>query len=171
MPANQLSQPHSAPLPAGLRIACPGDQGRLFSIFHAAWRENGFGGFNAPEVRRVLDAACQGSEFVIGLIDGADRIEAVLGLMPTKPWYGGDADWFWTELMFFVHPEHRRSHHAQTLFAFADWFERHSLVPVVISVFPTERLAAKERLFARHARPAGAIYLIGDGVWRNAKAA
>ncbi len=149
----QSSPPSTSPLPAGLRIAHPGDEDALFFIFHVAYLENGFGRFNRDEVKRVIADACQGKTYAIGLIEGPDRIEAVLGLMPCKMWYGTEDDWY--------------SRHAETLFAFADWWERHNGRPLVISVFPTERLAAKERLFARHARPAGSIYLVGHGVWRT----
>lgn len=150
-----------------MRLAQRGDEPRLRDILVTAYRENGFGRMDDAAVRDVAAKGCRGESYVFGLIDGPDRIEAVLGLQPSRMWYGGERDWYWTELLFYVHPQHRRSRHAQTLFAFADWWERHARVPVVIGVFPTERLEAKEFLFARHALRVGSLWLIGTGEFRD----
>ena len=149
-----------------MRLAQHSDTDRLFEICKVAYRENGFGGMDDAAVYETIDRGVRREGVVFGLIDGPDRIEAVLGLQPNKLWYGGDNDWYWSELLFFVHPLHRRSRHAQTLFKFAAWWERHFQAPVVISVFPTERLEAKEDLFARYAKRVGSTWLFGDGVFR-----
>jgi GNAT superfamily N-acetyltransferase len=154
-------------LPLGLRLAQPSDSERLFDICTAAYRENGFGGLDPAAVREVIRKGVNGENCVFGVIDGPLQIEAVLGMQPNKLWYGGDGDWYWAELLFYVRPEHRRSRHARRLFEFAGWWERHMQMPVVISVFPTEELELKEALFARHAKRTGSIWLFGDGVFRK----
>jgi GNAT superfamily N-acetyltransferase len=161
-------QHRSHSLPAGLRLAQHNDTQRLFDICKAAYRENGFGGMDDAAVYEVIDRAIRREGFIFALIDGPDRIEAVLGLQPCKMWYGGDNDWYWCELLFYVHPLHRRSRHAFKLFEFARWWERHFRTPVVISVFPTERLEGKEALFERYTtRRVGSFYLVGDGIFHT----
>ena len=158
-------------LPAGLRLAQQGDQERLFDIFYTAYRENGYGGLDDIIVRDVIDKICHAETYACGLIDGAERIEAVLGLQPARLWYGDQNSWYWNELLFYVHPKHRQTRHAIKLFQFARWWERAVQAPVIINIFPTQRLKEKEHLFERYARPAGATYIIGNGEFRSLKAA
>lgn len=153
-------------LPDGLRLAQPGDQKRLFDFCLTAYAENGFGGIDHGEVRRVIEAVVWRDNCVFGIIDGPEKIEAGLGLLATKLWYGGEGDWFWSELLLYVHPQHRRSRHAAKLLQFADWWSRHSAAPVSISLTPADRLVAKERLFSRYGKRVGATFLIGDPTFR-----
>jgi hypothetical protein len=154
-------------LPAGLRLAQPTDADRLFDLCMAAYWEGGFGGRDDTVVRAVIARALNRESGVFGIIDGPDRIEAMLGLEPAKMWYGSDADWYWHDLTFFVHPLHRRSRHAITLFKFACWWERHIRMPVVLGVFPTTELELKEAMFERYGKRVGSMYLIGDGIFRT----
>ena len=159
--------PRSDSFPIGLRLAQPGDQKRLFDFCLTAHAENGFGGVDHAAVRRTIEAAVWRDNHVFGLIDGPDRIEAALGLQAQKLWYGGEGDWFWAELLLYVHPKHRRTRHAEKLFQFADWWSRHAAAPVLISLMPAERLGAKERLFARcGGKRIGATFIFGDPTFR-----
>lgn len=153
-------------LPVGLRLAQPADVDRLCDLCITAYKENGFGGRDNAVMRTTLERAAKGDTYAIGLIDGPERIEAMLGLQPCKMWYGGDADWYWADMLFYVHPAHRRSRHAVKLFQFAQWWERHTRTPVILSVFPVDGLERTEALFERYGTRAGSFYLIGDGVFR-----
>jgi hypothetical protein len=173
-PTTRSPAPQTDSLPAGLRLTQQGDEEALFDLCETAYRENGFGHRDETAVRAVIDHAIARKTYVFGVIPGTNDIpiEATLGLQPSKLWYGTDQDWYWSELLFYVHPACRRSgHHATALFQFAAWWERATRTPVVISVFPTERLESKERLFSRYAQRVGSTWLFGDGQFRNGGAA
>lgn len=158
-------------LPNGLRIAQPGDQGRLFQFCLDAFAEgNGFGGKDDDAIRQVIELAVWRQNNLFGIIDGPDRIEAALGLQASKIWYGGDADWFWSELLIYVHPLHRRNLHHKKLFRFAEWWAEHSGAPVVINLLPSKRLQAKDKLFEQcGGKRIGATYIFGDPTFRYMK--
>lgn len=153
-------------LPVGLRLAQQSDAQRLFDTCLDAYKENGFGGVDVDRVRTIIQQGIDRQHYVWAIIDGPERIEAVLGLQMCRLWYGTDHDWYWTELLFYVHPDHRQSRHALKLFRFADWWQRNIRMPVVIGVFPTQDLERKEALFSRYAKRAGSFWLFGDGVFR-----
>lgn len=171
--------PSSAPAPhnpfiPGIRLVEAGDRERLFDLFCQAHRENGFGGMDARVVRDVIDRAIKRDNYVIAVVPGPNRIEAVIGLQPNRLWYGDDASWYWTELLVYTHPDYRRSRHAMKLLRFAQWFECEALAPVFVSLMPVEDFARKERLFARFGKKQAVTFLIGDGSFRymqQAKAA
>lgn len=151
-----------AQFPAGVRLAQPGDEAGLLELFLLAHHENGWGGVDVQHVRRVIGMATGQNEegVVVGVIAGPERVEAALGLTLTKQWYGTDADWFWTEMLVYVHPEHRRSRHAVRLMRFAQWWGAESGKPVVISSSPVEGAAAKARFFSRFGAVCSVSFLV-----------
>jgi hypothetical protein len=154
-------------LPEGLRLAQPGDQKRLFDLCMTAYEENGWGDVDPEAVRETIEGAVWHDNSIFGIVPGPERIEAALGLYAQKTWYGGDGGWFWSELMFYVHPKHRRSGHDKKLSVFAEWWSAHASAPVVISLMPRERMAAKERLFTlRGGKRIGGIFVFGDPTFR-----
>lgn len=153
--------------PKGMRLATAGDEKRLFDMFVVAHAENGYGDMDVKIVQDMIVKGCRNDGAVFGLIDGPERIEAVLGLWPRKAaWYNSDAagNWYWTDLLLYVHPLHRRTRHAVKLFQFAKWAERALDAPVVLEVAPRDRLEDKERLFSRFGKRLGGAYLIGNGL-------
>lgn len=157
-----------ADFPSGLRMAQPGDEDRLYSLFVIAHAENGFGDVDPIVVKAAIHRGCRGDSVVIALVDGPERIEAAIGLHPEKRWYSTDApeNWYNTDLLIYVHPLHRRSRHAMKLFQFAKWWEAETHVPVVLGLMPREGFEEKEHMFERQGRRIGALYLIGgDDSW------
>lgn len=147
--------------PPGMRMAQPGDQAHLLDLFLHAHAENGWGGVNVAAAEAAIDSAIWHRGDVIAVAPGPTRIEAAIGLRLARLWYGTDADWFWTELLVYVHPDHRRSRHALRLLQFADWWAESSKIPVFINVQPRSDLGRKMRLFSRRGRLVGATFQFG----------
>lgn len=149
--------------PEGVRIGQPGDEAALFAIFAMAHAENGRGTMHAPTVRSAIERACNGRDgYVIGYIPGPERIEGVLGLQPNRLWYNDPEaakDHFWTELLFYVHPLHRRSRHWARLLRFAQWWADEIRLPVYVTLEPRDDLEAKEALLGRVAQRVASSYL------------
>lgn len=160
----------SAPLkcPETVRLCRAGDEKPLFDLCMTAFGDNGWGGCDAAAVRSVISRAIKG-EVVMAVIPGPDRLEAVAGFQPSKLWYGDEASWFWTELLVFVHPLHRRSRHFSKLMQFTGWFAHIADAPVLISVMPKISFEAKQRVFSRYGKFVTATYSFGDGEFRYMK--
>jgi len=150
--------------PDGIRLARQGDEQRLFAIFCVAHAEQGYGTMDEDVVRGKIALGCQGKGVIIGLVDGPERIEAVIGLTTEKPWYCANVkeNWYSTDLLIYVHPLHRRSRHARKLFRFAEWFENETKIPMILGLMPKDDFEEKERLFERHAKKVGVLYKIGS---------
>jgi len=150
--------------PKGIRPGGPRDQLRLYELFMIAHAENGFGSVDESTVRAMVARLCatDGREGVVGLIDGAERLEAAIGLRPDKLWYnaGEASDFFWTEVLVYIHPLHRRTRHAAKLFKFASWWAEQTGSPVVLNVLPKDDMERKERLFSRHGTRIGSTFLV-----------
>src|SRR6185312_12189065 len=122
------------PFPVGVRMAHDGDEAALFRVFLDAYKDNGWGGIDLDLVAEVARRACHGDTYIAAVVAGPDRLEAVIGLQPAKMWYGDAASWYWSDLLFYVHPKHRRSRHYARLFEFARWWEQKTAMPVVLGV-------------------------------------
>lgn len=148
--------------PKNVRPAIDGDQQRLLDICLIAHAENGWGSFNHEAVKAAIQNAVDQQGSIFAIIEGPERIEAVMGLQLTLPWFCANEpqNWYYSELFWYVHPLHRRSRHAMKLFQFAQWWEENSKRPVLISLMPREGLEAKERLCARFGSRIGSTFLI-----------
>jgi hypothetical protein len=149
--------------PKGVRLAQQGDERRIFDLFAMAHAENGFGDMDPAVVHAAIAKGCNREGVVIALIDGPERIEATLGLMAEKKWYCTDApkNWYWTDMLLYVHPLHRRSRHALRLFQFARWWQSKIQMPVTLGVMAREEGDRKKKLFERQGREIGTVYEIG----------
>lgn len=155
--------------PKDVLIAQPNDERRIFDLCCVAHAENGFGQMDPETVAAAIMKATERKGYIMAFIDGPERVEAVLGLHPTLPWYCKDTpeNWYWTDLLFYVHPLCRRSHHAKNLFQFARWWQQEIKAPVMLGLMPKDDLQKKEQLYERLAdRRVGSLYLIGgDDQW------
>lgn len=150
--------------PKDVLIAQPKDEKRIYDLCCIAHAENGFGVMDEATVQASIMKATERRGYIMAFIDGPERVEAVLGLHPQLPWYCKDepANWYWSDLLFFVHPLHRRSRHALKLFQFARWWQQEMGAPVMLGLMPKDDLEEKEQLFSRLAdRRIGSLYLIG----------
>ena len=154
--------------PKDVRLADRGDEKRLLDLFLFAHSENGIGKVYIPEVEAIIAKACNHEAgFVIAVIDGPERIEAALGLRLDKLWYADPnvaESWFYSDLLFYVHPLHRRSRHAIRLLQFAKWWEERTDPPmaVVLNLLPRDAFEAKDRFFARHGTRVGSAFAMGE---------
>lgn len=150
--------------PEGVRVAVIGDEARVFDLCAIAHSENGFGRLDELVVREFIRQSTHQERSIIALIDGPERIEAMLGLRPMKLWYSIDEpdSYYWCDAFFVVHPLHRRSRHAAKLFKFARWWETQIKQPVILELLPRDDFEEKDKLFARFGKRIGGAYAIGD---------
>jgi hypothetical protein len=151
--------------PKDVSIAQQGDERRVFDLCAIGHAENGWGTIDADVVQATILQATTRKAGIFAIINGPERIEAVLGMHCVKPWYcAADKaeNWYWTELIYFVHPLHRRSRHASRLLQFAKWWEQEIKQPVVLTLLPRDDLEEKDKLFSRHGQRVGSVYLFGD---------
>ncbi len=149
--------------PKGVRLIQPGDENRVFDLCYTAHADNGWGLMDEETVKDTLRKAFYPSGVAIAIIDGPERVEAVIGLQLIKPWYGTteDVNWYWSDLLCYVHPLHRRSRHAAKLLQFARWWAQHRH-PAVLGILPKDGdLERKEKLFGRYGKRIGSIFLFG----------
>lgn len=157
-------EPPHVRFPDGLRLARPGDQASLLELFQTAHTENGFGGIDVDAVKTVIEKAVwqdEETKYVMAVIPGPHRIEACIGLQPAKLWYGTADDYFWSDLLVYVHPDHRRTKHAACLLRFADWWAENHGSQVILWVQPRSGLSRKTKFFSRFARLCGAAFVFG----------
>lgn len=150
--------------PKGVRLAQKGDERRLYDLLVMAHAENGFGTMDERVVHETIQAATERKGYVIALVDGPERIEAAVGLRPAKLWYCSahvPSNWYWTDLLFYVHPLHRRTRHAVKLFRFAQWWEQEIKQPVVLELMPRDEFAGKDKLFSRFGQKIGSSFVMG----------
>ena len=151
--------------PKGVRMAERGDERRLYDIFMFAHGENGFGSVDETTVREAIRKCCEREGLALALIDGPERVEAVLGLRLTTLWYAKQddpANWYWIDMLFYVHPLHRRTRHAAKLFQFAKWWEEQIKQPVILELMPRGDLERKEKLFGHFGHRIGASFAMSD---------
>jgi GNAT superfamily N-acetyltransferase len=149
--------------PSKVRLVGSDDRARLiqFYVETLGAYTSQFGSFDLDAIELMVDKAISRDLALIAIIDGPDRIEAGIGFMPAKPWWGGDDSWYWTEVGIAVHPQHRKSGHFRELMRFAKWFAANAGAPVVMNVQPEQDLSRKLTAFSRTARMVGGIFLIG----------
>ncbi len=153
--------------PPGIRLARDGDQKPLFDLCMEAYSDNGWGGIDPVTVRDTIAKACRGETFAFGVIPGLDgRLEATLGLMPSRMWYGDQGSWWYSDMVIFVRKDCRRSRHFSKLMQFARWFEHIAQAPVLLSITPREDFERKHKAFSRYGRHLTSTFLIGSGQFR-----
>lgn len=152
------------PFPDGVRIITTADEKRIFDLCCMAHGENGFGQMDETMVKDVIHKAALRQGCIIAAIDGPENIEAMLGLWPAKLWYCTDdpQNWYWRDMFFYVHPLHRRSRHAATLFRFARWHEEKMQQPVILELMPRDGFEEKDKLFGRFGHRIGSAFAMGD---------
>lgn len=155
--------------PASVRIATPADELKLFRLLLKLDQDNTFGVPRSDaRVWQHVTALCGGQKGIAGIMeDPQGNFIGSVGIMAAQPWYS--EVWYLCMVWLFIDPEHRTAARADDLFKFALWHQvdmearLHYKMALEISVISPNRLAAKERLWARHAKKIGAIFWIpGD---------
>ena len=154
--------------PSIVTLARPGEEAKIFDFFVLAQLDNGFFPISSKKVIDVIMRACRNENASIGLIkDSKGNIEAASGITLECAWYSDV--YFLSELLNFVHPEHRRSRHAHALLKFQKdtaLLLSKSLgynVPIIPGILTRKRLEPKMRLFQREFQQVGALFIFNAG--------
>lgn len=153
--------------PQTVRFAGQHDELALFDLLVMSYRENVSNIYPlAPE--RLIEDIQQGTEHreggIIGVVDGAEGKPVACIVMAAAQWPASKA-YFLREKYTFVHPDHRKSRHAEHLILFARWCSEEWSAkfgyPVYLglSVGTTRDSSAKSRFFRRFANQIGASFL------------
>ena len=157
--------------PANVRHATRDDEAGLFDLLMALHKDNGLG-FppRAQDVREAIRAATREAVktgTIIGVIEGENGEIAASVCIALASWWYNRAAFYLDEIWLFVRPEYRaRGHYDDDLFqymiAYRNHIETETGRPWVLgaSMISLKRLPAKMRLWSRHARLVGGIYVI-----------
>lgn len=151
--------------PTNVRLATPTDEDRLFPILMMAHADNGVmpvSEFRVWEIIRNGTRKDRPKEErtgynVIGIIEGKDKIEGVISLELSRMAYS--EHWHLQDICNYVHPDFRRSNHANDLLEFAKWMAEQMKFPLIFGILTAKRLEAKRRFYQRHAKEAGSLYI------------
>lgn len=142
--------------PSAVRIAKPDDSQEIWRLFLQGHKENGIFRL-APEKVDYFMWRClhggqlpptdTGSRGVIGVIGEPGALEALALLVIGEYWYTTEKHL--EEMLVYVDPEHRKSHHARVL---VSWMKRQSELtglPLLTGVISNDRTEAKCALYRR----------------------
>jgi GNAT superfamily N-acetyltransferase len=148
----------SEPLPqSAVRTATSADEEAIMTLCRLLHEENGQFSMSEAKVRDALRQGLERRGGIIGVIDGADGLEAVILMSIGQLWYSDD--WMLEEMFNFVHPDHRRSSHAKRLIEYAKECATHLGIPLMIGVLSNHRTEAKVRLYERLLPKSGAYFI------------
>lgn len=154
------------PRPASVRIAGEADELAIFDLLVIQYRENVSNLYPLAPNRLIEDIqfGTQKKGGIIGVIDDKDgKPCACIVIVPAR-WPASNA-YFLREIYTFVHPDHRKSRHAEHLIKFARWcaeeWGRGFGYPVHLglSVASEHNATAKVRFFRRFSKQIGANFL------------
>src|SRR5258707_5406531 len=148
-----------------VRIATAADEPALIRLLHLMHAEGGLLELDLDAAKSMFRYAFDRKGGLIGVVGDGQDINAAIYLLITRFWYTQQNHL--EELFNYVHPDHRRSHHARTLIGFAKQCADEIHIPLVIGVMTNKRVMAKVRLYRRSlGNPAGAFFFYG-GEWQN----
>ena len=152
--------------PDSVRIATPADEPAIMELLLADVRENAER-IAVIDPERILLHIQLGTRMqggVTAVIDGSNKTPvAVCVLMPQQWWWS--REWFFQEVVNYVHVDHRKSRHIHDLIAFERWVaETQSKsfghrVYVLMGVLGLNRVREKAILYRRKMRQVGWAFL------------
>lgn len=140
-----------------VRTATEADEEAIMRLCRLLHEENGQFAMSDDKVRDALRQGLERRGGIVGVIDGADGIEAVIFMIIGQLWYS--EDWMLEEMFNFVHPDHRRSTHAKRLIEYAKECATRLGIPLMIGVLSNHRTEAKVKLYERHLPKSGAYFI------------
>lgn len=151
--------------PQSVRIAGPRDEQACLDLWLMDLNENA--AHVAPvDPDKIMANIQQGTRrrgSVVAVIDGPDA-PAALCVLAAMQWHWSQA-WFFQELCTFVHPEHRRTHHADDLLQFQKWVSYQQTkgfgypVHVLNGVLGAWRVHGKVAMYRRKFRQVGSVHI------------
>src|ERR1019366_2569576 len=155
-----VNLPHDFPM--GVRPGMPHDIDEIFNLAIMAHKETGIGDLDKSIIRKIVEKGCYGDNAIFGVIEGPERIEAVIGFRPELRWYMENIpeNWHNQDILTYVHPLHRKSTHIMKLFRFAKWWGQQTGLPVLIGLTLAGDSLRKKKLYAMFAREIGVLYML-----------
>jgi GNAT superfamily N-acetyltransferase len=149
-----------------VRPAHPTDYEEIWKLLRLLHTENGIFDLSEAKVdwllKRVLfpqlipqdDLGLRG---YMGVIGKPGDLEGFILLIIGSYWYTDTLHL--EELATFVHPNHRRSRHAQALLNYSKRMSDAINIPLLIGIISNQRTEAKVRLYRKHFTESGSFFL------------
>ncbi len=150
--------------PANVRLAEPRDENALYTLLMDLRLESRDLTLLPPSPKKIIETIKEGTEqrgMIIGVIDGPDTIIASVGLVVMAPWWSDTA--MLIQRWLYSRPGTRGL--SDSLFRFSEWAREQMsdglMDPMYIESSHTwgNRIAARDRLFARYGRRIGSVFL------------
>ena len=151
-----------------VRPARPEDYEEIWNLFRLMHKEGGLFSISEGKVdyllQRVLmpETIPQGDQGVrgyMGVIGEHGALEGLILLIIGSYWYSDELHL--EELVTFVHPNHRRSKHAQALLNYSKEMADAINLKLMIGIISNHRTEAKIRLYRKHFPEAGSFFVYG----------
>ena len=153
-----------AQCPSNVRVALPQDAPALFAFLI---KDYGPTVADLPvdreRVYSYVENCCLGAGGIAGIIEEDGEIVASTGIVLDRVWFS--AEWFLSQAWVAVRQDRRRgTGYYDDLRKFADWhhadMEARTGTPfkLSLSVYSSDRLPEKTRLWARRAKPVGVVF-------------
>lgn len=143
--------------PADVRLAQAEDRDELVRLTTLLHGENGLFSLSLKKRDLLLDRYYNREGAIVGVIGEVGKPVGTIYLSLTQPEYTDD--WAIAEVWNFVHPDHRRTTHANHLIEYAKFTSNELKLPLVIGILSNHRTEAKVRLYERVLDRAGAYFI------------
>lgn len=140
-----------------IRVAGPDDFQEMFRVCCLLHHENGQHEFSEAKARDFLWRGCNRDHALVGVIGPSNDIKAILYLEVMPVYYSDDVQLY--EKFMFVRPDCRKSDYAKRLLLFAKRAADELGCDLTIGIISDDKLAAKERLYARHLPKGGTFFV------------
>ncbi len=145
--------------PMGVRRADPDDLAPLIASASLIFADGALQPVSGIKVAALVQRCIERDRAIAGIIDGADGIEASIGLAVDSFPYS-DAEHLFVAWMG-VHSQYRKSTHAIKLMEFAQWAQGIMDVPLFIELSTLDALQGKLHLYLRSVPQVGARFCWG----------
>lgn len=152
--------------PANVRIATEADEPAIMDLLMVNVRENA-AVIAVPDPDRILLNIQLGTRQrgnIVAVIDGPDKKPVAVTILTPMQWWWS-REWYFQELVNFVHPDHRKSRHIHDLIEFQRWCVDAQTknfghrVFLLCGVLGLHRVRSKIILYRRKLRQHGAAFL------------
>lgn len=163
--------------PSIVRVAKPADHQEIWRLFLQGHRENGQFSLAPEKVDWFLNRALHpelipawdtGVRGAIGVIGDVGKLEGLAFVTISNHWYSHDLHL--EELIVYVDPECRHSHHARALIKWMKEQSDRTCLKLMTGVISNIRTQAKVDLYGRMLPKAGEFFLYGGSVQSSSAA-
>lgn len=140
-----------------IRIATPDDFQEIFRVCCLLHKENGQHSFSEWKVRHIIWKGVNRDDAIIGIIGEPKNIKAIIYLVVDRVYYSDECQLL--ELWNFVRPDCRKTDYAKRMIKFAKRCADETGLHLTIGIISDDRLAAKERLYARLLPKGGTFFV------------